>query len=193
MPRACATWAGCFRATSTWASRTREKIWGYQVDTSCSARPMATRHRPARWPIARSNTGKLQGRRWKSLLARMEQQAGAYGSVMFHYGQHPTQIGHYRGDRYLSAMRAIYKQADAAIRPGGQLILILKDHIRDGQRVRTVDRTIALCQDIGFQLADRFQRQLTHLALWQRLRKERGLPVVEEEDVLVFRKESEPS
>ena len=113
---------------------------------------------------------------------------GTAAMLTFHYGQHPAQIGTFRGRRYWEAMRMIYTQAHAAIREGGQLILIVKDHIRDGQRVLTADRTITLCQDIGFHLAERFQRRVHPLSLWQRRRKEQGLPVVEEEDVLVLRK-----
>jgi len=86
-------------------------------------------------------------------------------------------------------MHAVYKQAHEALRPGGQLILILKDHIKDGQRVPTAQMTIVLCQQIGFHLAERFQRLVHPLSLWQRRRREQGLPVVEEEDVLIFRKE----
>lgn len=160
--------------------------WEYRVDGVICSPPYGCE--ASKSPLAHRALlyRQLPGRRWESLLTRTEQQAGAYGSVMFHYGTHPDQIGHYRGRRYFEAMRAIYMQAYAAIRPGGQLILILKDHIRDGRRVPTVDLTIALCQEIGFRLADRFQRQLTQLSLWQRRRKEQGLPVVEEEDVLVF-------
>jgi len=50
---------------------------------------------------------------------------------------------------------------------------------------------VATCQELGFVLYARHQRRVFPLSLWQRRRKEQGLPVVEEEDVLVFRKESE--
>ncbi len=126
-------------------------------------------------------------RRWDQYLNAPN--GGTTAMLAFHYGRHPAQIGPLRGKRYWTAMRAVYEQAHTAIRPGGQLILVIKDHIKDGQRVPTADRTIEVCQDIGFRLAGRFQRRLVQLSLWQRRRKEQGLPVVEEEDVLVFRKE----
>lgn len=128
----------------------------------------------------------LEGRRWKSLLERAEAQRGSYGSVMFHYGTHPAQIGHYRGKRYLTAMEAIYLQANLALRPGGFLILITKDHISQGRRVETAVATVQLCESLGFSLRAWHQRHVYPLALWQRRRKEKGLPVVEEEDILVF-------
>jgi hypothetical protein len=160
--------------------------WGYEVNHVICSPPYGNEASSSPFAHRALVYRQLPGRRWQSLLVRMEQQAGTYGSVLFHYGTHPDQIGHYRGHRYLDAMRAIYTQAHAAIHPDGQLILILKDHIRDGKRVPTVDLTIALCQEIGFVLMDRFQRHLAQLSLWQRRRKEQGLPVVEEEDVLVF-------
>ncbi len=109
--------------------------------------------------------------------------------LSFYYGSSPNQIGPWRGKRYWRAMQAVYEHAHEALRPGGTLILILKDHVKDGQRVPTAEMTIGLCQHLGFQLTERVQRQVHPLSLWQRRRKEQGLPVVEEEDVLIFRKE----
>lgn len=69
------------------------------------------------------------------------------------------------------------------------MILVIKDHIRDGMRVQTAEQTVMLCERLGFTLAARHARRVWPLSLWQRRRKERGLPIVEEEDVLVFRGE----
>jgi tRNA G10 N-methylase Trm11 len=122
--------------------------------------------------------------RWERYLAAPTN--GTAGMLSFHYGNTPGQLGKRRGKGYWRAMEAVYRQAFAAIRPHGRLILIVKDHIRDGQRVPTADMTIDLCQSIGFRLTERFQRRVYPLSLWQRRRKEAGLPVVEEEDVLVL-------
>jgi DNA modification methylase len=127
--------------------------------------------------------------RWDRYLSAPN---GATAAMLtFHYGTSAGQVGGFRGRRYWQAMHAVYEQAYDAIRPGGKLLLILKDHIKDGQRVPTADMTAVLCQNIGFQLIERFQRLVYPLSLWQRRRKEQGLPVVEEEDVLIFNKEFE--
>jgi hypothetical protein len=126
------------------------------------------------------------GKRWAQLLAAAAQQRGAVGFELFDYGKQPGQIGRFTGARYYAAMAAIYRQAHQALRPGGLLILVLKDHIRDGQRVPTADQTAALCATLGFTLVQRHQRHIAQPSLWQRRRKEQGLPIVEEEDVLVF-------
>jgi hypothetical protein len=83
-------------------------------------------------------------------------------------------------------MAEVYKEARAALRPGGRLILVIKDHIRAGRRVPTAELTIGLCEGLGFALEERVRRHLATLSLWQRRRREQGLPVVEEEDLLVF-------
>jgi hypothetical protein len=85
-------------------------------------------------------------------------------------------------------MRLIYAQAYTSLHPHGYLILIVKDHIRDGKRVATTATTRAVCTELGFTLCVHHQRHLQNLSLWQRRRKERGEPVIEEEDILVFKK-----
>ncbi len=163
--------------------------WGYQANHIITSPPYAceasTTPNPNRGLRYRLRAGQVPyGERWQKFLDQPTQ--GSMGMVTFHYGRHPAQIGHLRGTRYWEAMRQVYTQARMALRPGGYLILILKDHIALGLRVPTTQHTIALCESLGFQLSARHQRRIFPLSLWQRRRKEAGLPVVEEEDVLVF-------
>jgi Putative RNA methylase family UPF0020 len=163
--------------------------WGYQADcvlfsppygNEASTTPTARRRLPYRLrqlPVQLNE-------RWIKLTERPS--VGAMGAVTFYYGRHPQQVGHLRGRRYFEAMREVYTQALAALRPRGYLIVVLKDHIYQGCRVPTVERTIGLCQELGYVLVARYQRHLEQLSLWQRRRKEQGLPVVEQEDALVF-------
>jgi DNA modification methylase len=183
--------AGLFAGQMTVGQYDAQLPWPYQADyvifsppygNEASSSPLA--HRALKYH-------ELGGKRWQSLLNHVESQQGSWGSVMFHYGTHPAQIGHYRGNRYYAAMRTIYDNAYQALRPGGLLILILKDHIAGGARVYTGRATVAICEELGFLLIAHHRRTLAQLSLWQRRRKEQGLPVVEEEDVLVFRKERE--
>jgi predicted RNA methylase len=148
--------------------------YGCEMSGSLRAKKMLPYHLRAR----------QQTRHWEQYLAAPT--GGTAGMLAFHYGSSIGQIGARRGKAYWQAMHAIYRRAYAAIRPGGQLILIIKDHIRDGRRVPTANLTVDLCESIGFKLTERFQRQVYPLSLWQRRRKEAGLPVVEEEDVLIL-------
>jgi hypothetical protein len=161
--------------------------WGYSADHIITSPPYGNEASSSPLAHRALKYKQLEGRRWQSLLSRIESQPGSWGSVMFHYGTHPGQIGHFRGARYYRAMSEIYSHAYEALR-GGYLILILKDHINNGERVMTTGSTVELCLDLGFVLVAHHQRRVFPLSLWQRRRKEQGLPVVEEEDVLVFTK-----
>jgi hypothetical protein len=163
--------------------------WGYQADCAlfsppygneASTTPTARR----RLPYRLSQLSVPLDERWSKLTQHPS--AGAMGALAFYYGRHPQQVGHLRGARYWAAMAEVYRQAQAALRPGGRLIVVVKDHIRDGRRVPTVEGTIALCEELGFRLTAHYRRRLAQLSLWQRRRKEASLPVVEEEDALVF-------
>jgi len=163
--------------------------WGYQADAvlfsppygnEASTTPTARRSLPYR---LRHLSVPLDAR-WFKLAERPS--VGALGAVAFYYGRHPQQIGHLRGARYWAAMREVYGQAHAALRPGGRLIVVVKDHIYQGQRVATVAGTIALCERLGYVLVAHYRRRLSQLSLWQRRRREAEQPVVEEEDALVF-------
>lgn len=129
--------------------------------------------------------GKL-GQRWRLLLFEQETQPGSAGSIQFHYGEHPSQVGTFRGQAYWNAMERVYTQARAALRPSGCMILVIKDHIKKAQRVTVATETIERCALLGFRLIERHARHVYPLSLWQRRRKEKGLPIVEDEDVLVF-------
>jgi len=124
--------------------------------------------------------------RWLQLARQVS--PGAEGSFVFCYGTSADQIGHWRGRRYWQAMREIYSNALVALRPGGYMVLVTKDHIDNGQHIPTADQTVALCQELGFMLYERHIRKLGQLSLWQRRRRENGQPVIEMEDVLVFTK-----
>lgn len=128
--------------------------------------------------------------RWRELIEHQDTHHGAMSAELFWYGQHPDQLGALRGDRYWAAMTDVYTQARMALRPGGCMILVIKDHIRRGIRIRVADQTVALCESLGFVLTERHARLVHPLSLWQRRRKERGELIVEEEDALIFRLEA---
>lgn len=169
--------------------------WGFTVDHivfsppyACAMSSNAFRRQGVlshKQRLLAAEPGKL-GQRWRILLEREQTQPGSAGSIQFHYGAHPAQVGTFRGDRYWQAMEQVYTQARAALRPGGHMALVIKDHIRHGQRVAVATDTITLCERLGFRLVERLARKVYPLSLWQRRRKERGDLIVEDESVLVF-------
>ena len=183
--------SGLFAGSIDLGQADARESWDYTADcvlfsppygNEASPSPSAKRMLPYRLPAL----SLALDPRWQRLARHPS--PGAMGAVGFHYGTHPQQIGHFRGERYWQAMRRVYVQAYQALRPAGSLILIVKEHIAEGKRVPTTETTRAVCQELGFHLVAHHQRQLTQLSLWQRRRKERGEPVIEEEDILVLQK-----
>jgi hypothetical protein len=159
----------------------------------CDASSSPLRRRAVSKKIQAMAQDSTKHRRWHALAKQLE--GGAHASLVFHFGSSEGQIGHLRGARYWEAMEPIYRNAHAALAPDGQMILILKDHIRKEERVRVVEQTIRLCERLGFVLTARHQRVLRpkDMPLWTRRRAEGGKPVVTEEDVLVFRRADVPA
>lgn len=176
--------------------------WDYEADHILFSPPYA--NAVAATPAAKGMTShqirtRLSGveggydKAWDRLLRAYDAGAGGCAAAyLMHYGSHPAQIGHWRGDRYWVAMDAVYARARDALRPNGRMILVIKDHIRRGVQIRVADQTVALCESLGFALIARHARRVHPLSLWQRRRKERGELIVEDEDVLVFARGDRP-
>lgn len=185
--------AGMFAGSITIGQADARLPWDYQADHILFSPPYgcavsvneATRKGILSHRLRLHGEGKISDR-WK-LLVQQSENTGAMGAEFFHYGQHPDQLGHLRGDRYWNAMTRVYTQAQTQLRPGGHMILVVKDHIRRGIRIRVADQTAQLCESLGFVLVERHARLVRPLSLWQRRRKERGEMIVEEEDALIFR------
>jgi tRNA G10 N-methylase Trm11 len=171
-------------ARTLWPDRADHILCSPPYGCAMGTTPTAKRRLPARH-VPR------YGGQWR----QMQQcpQRGAWGAYTFHYGQSEGQIGHFRGARYWTAMAQIYEQAYGALRPGGTMILVIKDHVQDGRHVPTAALTTQLCQTIGFVGLAHHRRRVWPLSLWQRRRREQGKLVIEVEDVLVFRRPRDPA
>lgn len=186
--------AGMFAGSIDLGQADARQPWGYQASHIIFSPPYGCRassNQTSRHYVSHKvyRLAKEQGigytDRWYQFAN--DPTVGSAGAMTFFYGEHPAQIGHYRSDRYWQAMAEVYTQARAALKPHGYMVLIVKDHIRRGKRVQVADRTVGLCESLGFKLAEHHARHIQHFSLWQRRRKERGEPVIEDEDVLVFK------
>jgi len=119
------------------------------------------------------------------------------------YSPDKRNLGHARGDTYLTAVGEIYQACAETLKPGGFLVLVTKDMRSKGALRNLSGETIALCEHAGL---DYWQRIIGLLAsirdselvmrpsFWQTLQTRRALArgehthVVAHEDVLVFRK-----
>ncbi len=99
-------------------------------------------------------------------------------------------IGSMYNDCYLSAMLQVYRSCFAALRPGGLLILVVKNFIRNKQIVRLDEDTIKLCEKAGFTFQERHYRKLTQESFWRVIYRQKfpDAPVLDTEDILIFMK-----
>jgi hypothetical protein len=109
-------------------------------------------------------------------------------SDKFHYAGGRENTGNKSGRNYWKDMELIYQNCYNALPSGGLMILILKNHYRRAKLIDITQQTIEKCRGQHFELINRHGRFIDNPSLWQRRRKEKGEPVVEVEDVLVFRK-----
>jgi DNA modification methylase len=119
------------------------------------------------------------------------------------YSPDRRNLGHARGDAYLTAMADIYEACAAVLKPGGFLVCVTKDMRSHGALRNLSGETIALCEGAGLLYWQRIIGLLASIrdselvmrpSFWQMLytrrRRAQGdrTHVVAHEDVLVFRK-----
>lgn len=76
------------------------------------------------------------------------------------YGTTSGQIGAEKTDTYWEAMRDVYQQCRLALKPKGVMVVVIKDHIKDGKRVPLCDQTCKLLQACGFAIERRIRAWL---------------------------------
>jgi tRNA G10 N-methylase Trm11 len=131
----------------------------------------------------RAKKGALLGRRWKQFIENPTHASFAAG---FRYAGGKANTGNKSGRNYWRDMTAIYQRCADLLPPEGRLILILKNHYRRGKLVDVISQTIAVVESLNLKLEARHSRYIDNPSLWQRRRREQGLPIVDTEDALIF-------
>ena len=105
------------------------------------------------------------------------------------YSPAPDNIGNLKGQTYLAAMLACYRQCHAVLKPGGLMVLVTKNFVRNRKEVDLAGDTIKLCLQAGFQFVERHHRKLTSHSFWHtiRIKKDPTAPLGGREDILIFR------
>lgn len=120
------------------------------------------------------------------------------------YGSTPGQIGQ-RGETYWEAVAQVYDQCRLALKPGGVLVVVVKDYVKNKQRVPLCDQTHELLLSLGFEPVERIRAMLVkesrepalfggeHVekkerkSFFRRLAEKKGSPRIDWEEVLVVR------
>jgi len=106
------------------------------------------------------------------------------------YSEDKNNIGNLKGGTYLEAMNQVYQQCHRILKPGGLMILVLKNFIRNKAVVRLDLDTIKLCEQAGFKLTERHYRKLSSQSFWRIIyyQKHPEVELIDKEDILVFRR-----
>lgn len=68
------------------------------------------------------------------------------------YGESQGQIGRESGETYWQAMQAVYGQMRLAMKPGAVAAIVVKDYVKNKQRVPLCDQTAQLLEHLGFEV-----------------------------------------
>lgn len=98
------------------------------------------------------------------------------------------QVGSLDGETYATACLAVYRECFRVVRPGGVLVLVTGNYVRDGAIVDLAADTIKLAEAAGWTPVERWRHEKSTVSFWRRLHHKQGRPVVTHEDVLVFAK-----
>ncbi len=71
------------------------------------------------------------------------------------------------GDTYLGAMLQVYRECFKVLKPGGVMVLVTKNFIRNKKIVRLDLDTIELCEAAGFKFVERWYRRLEQQSFWR--------------------------
>jgi len=99
-------------------------------------------------------------------------------------------LGNLQGDTYLSAMKVVYEQCYKILKPGGLMILVVKNFIRNKKEIDLKADTRGLCEQAGFEFIEEHYRLLTSQSFWRTIyaRKYPDAPKIDKEYILVFKR-----
>ena len=103
------------------------------------------------------------------------------------YTASPENLGIANKFQYNMRMTRLYQAAFDALKPGGTMTVILADITRDGKRVPLSRWLYTTCSRIGFEILMHFRRYMPGTS-YKAVHKARGLYVVQDEDICIFRK-----
>jgi DNA modification methylase len=102
------------------------------------------------------------------------------------YGTGPDNIGNFKGQTYLEAMKMVYQGCYGVLKENGIMVLITKNFIRNKKIVPLDEHTINLCKSVGFTYVKRHYRKITRQSFWRRLYKQKYGLEIPYEDILIF-------
>ncbi len=114
-------------------------------------------------------------------------------------------IGNQKGETYWQAMLQVYSECYKILKPGGWAAVVVKDFVRNKQRVPLCDNTVKLLEHVGFRCKYRARAHLTidhgtrdmfhggtkktsRKSFFRRLAEKNGSPPIDFEEVIFVQK-----
>lgn len=76
-------------------------------------------------------------------------------------------IGNMKGGDYLSAMQRVYEECFKVLKPGGIMVLVVRNFVRNFKLIRLDQDTIQICEAAGFKLKERWWFKLPTKSFWR--------------------------
>lgn len=112
----------------------------------------------------------------------------AFGEDLLAYSKSPDNLCNLNRFHYNQEMAKVYKLCYQSLKPGGSMAIIIKDNISNNRRIYLSRWVEIVCGKIGFKLTDWFKREAAGSPFLQ-FRRAKGKITVDDEDIMVFRKE----
>lgn len=105
------------------------------------------------------------------------------------YSSHPLNLGTMSEFLWAMEMATVYQKCFESLKSPGSMTLIIKDHIRAGERMGLTQRAIDSSVEVGFSYdpAEHFKWAAPGMA-YTAARRAKGIEVVDDEDIVVLRK-----
>ena len=122
------------------------------------------------------------------------------------YGTTAGQVGNTSNQTYWQAMKTVYEQVYLALKPGAVFCAVLKDYVKNKQRVPLCDDTCTLLTSVGFHVFERTRawvvqetrepslfggevvKTKSRKSFFRRLAESKGSPPIDWEEVIWCRK-----
>lgn len=103
------------------------------------------------------------------------------------YTKSPLNLGNMSEFLWSQEMAVVYKKCHDSVPVGGTMTIITKDHMRQGNRVLLSQMAASKCIEFGFILQS-WEKWAAPGLMFTSARKARGEEVVEDEDIITFRR-----
>jgi len=109
------------------------------------------------------------------------------GDEAAEYHQGALNVGAVNEFLFAHLMEAVYQKCYNSLKPSGTLTVIIKDHMKDRQRVSLSGTVTTACIPIGFELQDWFKWRAPGSS-YTNVYRSRGWEVVDDEDIIILRR-----